>query len=64
MLLLSQEEWKKTPNKFKVLVGNLDLSHYNSLDNIVLPKYISGNLIYLRYQMQMELFFPQQVGGN
>ena len=61
---LSQEEWKKTPNKFKVLVGNLDLSHYNSLDNIVLPKYISGNLNLSSLSNANGIIFPQQVGGN
>ena len=61
---LSQEEWKKTPNKFKVLVGNLDLSHYNSLDNIVLPKYISGNLNLSLLSNANGIIFPQQVGGN
>lgn len=61
---LSQEEWKKNPNKFKVLVGNLDLSHYNSLDNIVLPKYISGNLNLSSLSNANGIIFPQQVGGN
>lgn len=61
---LSQEEWKKIPNKFKVLVGNLDLSHYNSLDNIVLPKYISGNLNLSSLSNANGIIFPQQVGGN
>ena len=61
---LSQEEWKKTPNKFKVLVGNLDLSHYNSLDNIVLPKYISGNLNLSSLSNANGIIFPQQVGGS
>ena len=61
---LSQEEWKKTPNKFKVLVGNLDLSHYNSLDNIVLPKYISGNLNLSSLSNANGIIFPQQVGSN
>ena len=61
---LSQEEWKKTPNKFKVLVGNLDLSHYNNLDNIVLPKYISGNLNLSSLSNANGIIFPQQVGGN
>ena len=61
---LSQEEWKKTPNKFKVLVGNLDLSHYNSLDNIVLPKYISGNLNLSSLSNANGIIFPQQVGGD
>ena len=61
---LSQEEWKKTPNKFKVLIGNLDLSHYNSLDNIVLPKYISGNLNLSSLSNANGIIFPQQVGGN
>ena len=61
---LSQEEWKKTPNKFKILVGNLDLSHYNSLDNIILPKYISGNLNLSSLSNANGIIFPQQVGGN
>ena len=61
---LSQEEWKKTPNKFKVLVGNLDLSLYNNLDNIVLLEYIIGNLNLSSLSNANGIIFPQQVGGN
>ena len=61
---LSQEEWKKSPDKFKVLNDNLDLSHYNNLDNIVLPKYISGNLNLSSLSNANGIVFPQQVGGD
>ena len=61
---LFKEEWLNNPEKFKVLVGNLDLSHYNSLDNIVLPKYISGNLNLSSLSNANGIIFPQQVGGN
>ena len=61
---LSQEEWEKSPDKFKVLNDNLDLSHYNNLDNIVLPKYISGNLNLSSLSNANGIVFPQQVGGD
>ena len=61
---LFKEEWEKSPDKFKVLNDNLDLSHYNNLDNIVLPKYISGNLNLSSLSNANGIVFPQQVGGN
>ena len=61
---LSQKEWERSPNKFKVLNDNLDLSHYNNLDNIVLPKYISGNLNLSSLSNANGIVFPQQVGGD
>ena len=61
---LFKEEWEKSPDKFKVLNDNLDLSHYNNLDNIVLPKYISGNLNLSSLSNANGIVFPQQVGGD
>ena len=58
---LSQEEWKKTPNKFKVLVGNLSLAYDDIGD---LPQYVEGDLFLDDVENAEWLVFPQRVGGD
>ena len=61
---LSQEEWEKNPNKFKLLNGDLNLFYYDTLDNIVLPKYIIGGDLNLGGLTSAEgLVLPQRVDG-
>ena len=58
---LSQKEWKKSPDKFKILVGNLSLAYDDIGD---LPQYVEGNLFLDDVENAEWLVFPQRVGGD
>ncbi len=61
---LSQEEWEENPNKFKVLVSDLDLRRLINADGLVLPQNIVGSLFLDGLYEADDLVFPQSVGGN
>ena len=58
---LSQKEWEKSPDKFKILVGNLSLAYDDIGD---LPQYVEGDLFLDDVENAEWLVFPQHVGGN
>ena len=58
---LSQKEWEKSPDKFKILVGNLSLAYDDIGD---LPQYVEGNLFLDDVENAEWLVFPQRVGGD
>ena len=58
---LSQKEWEKSPDKFKILVGNLSLAYDDIGD---LPQYVEGDLFLDDVENAEWLVFPQRVGGD
>ena len=62
-IALSQEEWEKSPDKFKVLAGNLELNVTNNSD-IILPKYVVGFLSLDGLTNAKEITLPEIVSGS
>ena len=61
---LSQEEWKKTPNKFKALPGNIDLGSLTSAEGLIFPKQVGGNLELDNLVTTEGLVLPESIGGS
>lgn len=62
-IALSQEEWKKSPYKFKVLAGNLELNVTSNSD-IILPKYVVGFLSLDGLTSAKGITLPEIVSGS
>ena len=60
---LSQEEWEESPNKFKVLVSDLDLRRLINADGLVLPRHIIGSLELTWLTSAEGLVLPQNISG-
>ena len=63
-IALSQEEWKENPNKFKVLVSDLDLRRLINADSLVLPQNIVGSLYLINLTSVEGLVLPQNISGD
>ena len=61
---LSQEEWKQNPNKFKILVSDLDLRRLINADSLVLPQNIVGSLYLINLTSVEGLVLPQNISGD
>ncbi len=61
---LSQEEWEENPNKFKVLVSDLDLRRLINADSLVLPQNIGGSLNLSALTNAEGLVLPQSIGDS
>ena len=60
---LSQEECLNNPEKFKVILGNMDLSTLTRAEDFVLPQYVDG-YVDLRYLTSADrLVLPKQFDG-
>ena len=62
-IALSQKEWEKSPDKFKVLADNLKLNVTNNSD-IILPKYVVGFLNLDGLTSAKEIILPEIVSGS
>ena len=63
-IALSQEEWEENPNKFKVLVSDLDLRRLINADSLVLPQNIVGSLCLIDLTSVEGLVLPQNISGD
>lgn len=63
-IALSQEEWEKSPDKFKVLAGNLELNVTNNNSAVILPKYVVGFLSLDGLTSAKEITLPEIVSGS
>ena len=61
---LSQEEWKKSPNKFKILVSDLYLHQLTNAEGLVLPQNIGGSLNLSALTNAEGLVLPQSIGDS